>query len=55
MEFDKDRAREFVKSIDLAGIPRGIISLDAATEAGEIFDKAKIQAWARDCSRSPRE
>ncbi len=44
MEFDKERAREFVKSIDLAGVPRGIISQDAATEAGEIFDKAKIQA-----------
>src|SRR5882724_5397805 len=44
MEFDKERAREFVKSIDLAGVPRGIISQDAATEAGEIFDKAKTQA-----------
>ena len=44
MEFDKERAREFVKSIDLAGVPRGIISQDAATEAGEIFDKAKVQA-----------
>jgi len=44
MEFDKEQAREFVKSIDLTGVPRGIISQDAATEAGEIFDKAKTQA-----------
>lgn len=44
MAFDKDRVRDFVKSIDLTGVPRGIISQDAATEAGEIFDKAKTQA-----------
>lgn len=44
MVFDKDQAIEFVKSIDLAGVPRGIISQNAATEAGEIFDKAKTQA-----------
>jgi hypothetical protein len=44
MALDKDRAREFIKSIDLAGVPRGIISMDAATEASEIFDKTKTQA-----------
>jgi len=44
MTFDKVRAKDFVKSIDLSGVPRGIISQDAATEAGEIFEKAKTQA-----------
>jgi len=44
MEFDTNRAAEFVKSIDLSGTPRGILRQDAATEAGEVFDQAKSQA-----------
>jgi len=44
MAFDNARAKEFVNLVDLAGTPRGIISQDAATEAGEIFDQAKNQA-----------
>ncbi|HKQ52186.1 MAG TPA: hypothetical protein VJT74_07445 [Pyrinomonadaceae bacterium] len=44
MAFDKDEARAFVKSVDLSGTPRGLVTQDAATEAGEIFDQAKNQA-----------
>jgi len=44
MTFDTGRATEFIKSIDLSGTPRGILQQDAATEAGEVFDKAKSQA-----------
>lgn len=44
MKFDHDRATEFIKSIDLSGTPRGIVRQDAATDAGEVFDKAKAQA-----------
>jgi hypothetical protein len=44
MTFDKVRATEFVKAIDLTGTPRTIVSQAAATEAGEIFDKEKVQA-----------
>src|ERR1035441_6233368 len=44
MEFDIGQAKTFVKSVDLAGTPRGILSQGAATEASEVFDKAKTQA-----------
>jgi hypothetical protein len=44
MAFDTDRAKQFVKSIDLSGTPRGILQQGAATDAGEVFDKAKSQA-----------
>jgi hypothetical protein len=44
MNFDASRATEFVKSIDLSGTPRGILRQDAASAAGEVFDKAKSQA-----------
>ena len=44
MSFDTNKARSFLKSVDLAGTPRGILSQDAATEAGEIFAQAKSQA-----------
>jgi hypothetical protein len=37
-------AKSFIKSFDLSGTPRGILAQDAATEAGEVFDKAKAQA-----------
>lgn len=37
-------ALDYVKSIDLKGTPRGLVAQDAATEAGEVFDKAKVQA-----------
>jgi hypothetical protein len=44
MPMDINQARNFVKSINLSGTPRGILQQDAATEAGEIFDKSKTQA-----------
>jgi hypothetical protein len=44
MEFDIGQAKTFVKSVDLAGTPRGILPQGAATEASEVFDKAKTQA-----------
>jgi hypothetical protein len=44
MEFDTQRAKSFIKGVDLSGTRRGILAQDAATEAGEVFDKAKVQA-----------
>jgi hypothetical protein len=46
MTFDLGKAQAFVKTIDLAGVPRGITHLGAAAdaEAGAVFDKAKAQA-----------
>jgi hypothetical protein len=44
MIFDVAKARQYVLSIDLRGTPRSILSLDAATDAGVVFDKAKDQA-----------
>ena len=43
MSLNKEQATDYIKSIDLSGVPRGIVSMDAATEAGEVFDKAKNQ------------
>jgi hypothetical protein len=37
-------AAEYVKSIDLSGTPRNLLGQDAATEAGEVFETAKVQA-----------
>jgi hypothetical protein len=44
MRFDIEQAEMFVKSVDLAGTPRGIVSQGATTETSEVFDKAKSQA-----------
>src|SRR5437764_6666000 len=44
MALDIEQAKEFVKSVDLSGTPRSILSHDTATEAGEVFDQAKTQA-----------
>jgi hypothetical protein len=44
MALDIEQARVFVKSVDLSGTPRSMLSQDAATEAGEVFDQAKNQA-----------
>ncbi len=44
MIFDANKAKNFVKSVDLAGTPREILAQSAATEAGDVFDKAKSQA-----------
>src|SRR5690242_16910991 len=44
MAFDIIVAKDFVRSIDLSGTPRSILSQDAATDAGVVFDKAKNQA-----------
>ena len=42
--FDLTQAQNFVKTIDLSGTPRGILSQSAATEAGAVFEQAKTQA-----------
>lgn len=44
MEFDTQQAKSFIRDVDLSGTPRGILAQNAATEAGEVFDKAKAQA-----------
>jgi hypothetical protein len=44
MSFHLDKAKEFVKSIDLSGTPRSLISQAAAVEAGAVFEQAKTQA-----------
>jgi len=44
MAFNLGQAKDYVSSIDLRGTPRGIASMAAASEAGEVFDKAKTQA-----------
>jgi hypothetical protein len=44
MSFNINRARDYIKSIDLVGIQRNILSQDAAADAGEVFDTAKTQA-----------
>jgi len=44
MAFKLDAAKQYVSAIDLRGVPRGIIAQSAATEASEVFDKAKTQA-----------
>jgi hypothetical protein len=44
MAFNKEQATEFIKSIDLTGVPRGIVSMDAGAETGAVFEKAKDQA-----------
>jgi hypothetical protein len=44
MAFDIQKASNFIKNVDLRGTPRGIVPQDAATAAGEVFDKAKAQA-----------
>jgi hypothetical protein len=44
MAFDIGQATEFVKTVDLTGVPRKIVAQDAAAEAGVAFDEAKNQA-----------
>jgi len=44
MAINLQQARQFVTSVDLAGTPRAILHMSAATEPSEIFDKAKQQA-----------
>jgi hypothetical protein len=41
---ESSKAAEFVRSVDLSGIPRGLLGQDAAAEAGEVFAAAKSQA-----------
>jgi hypothetical protein len=38
------QAETFVKTIDLSGTPRGLLSQSAATEAAVVFEQAKTQA-----------
>lgn len=44
MAFNKAQAIKFVHSVDLSGTPRGIVKMDAAAAAAEVFDEAKRQA-----------
>jgi hypothetical protein len=44
MPFQLSVAKAFVESVNLAGIPRNIVSQSAATEASAVFDQAKAQA-----------
>lgn len=44
MAIDFARAKNYVKSIDLRGTRRSILGMDAAADAGVVFDKAKNQA-----------
>lgn len=44
MAFDLAAAKKYVESIDLRGTPRQILPMDAAADAGVVFDKAKNQA-----------
>ena len=44
MPRDIRSAKAFVTSVDLSDIPRAILSQDAATGTGEVFDAAKKQA-----------
>lgn len=44
MIFDPNAAREYVESVDLSGIARGLVTQDAASEAGEVFEATKNQA-----------
>jgi hypothetical protein len=44
MAFDLSRSRNYVKSVDVGFARRAAVTEDAATQAGEIYDKAKSQA-----------
>lgn len=44
MSFEPSSAHRYVQSIDLSGIPRGIVLQDVAAETSEVFDTAKKQA-----------
>ncbi len=44
MPLDIAQAKSYIESIDLRGTPRSILGMDAATDAGVAFDKAKNQA-----------
>ncbi|XVU28582.1 hypothetical protein ACQPZJ_16490 [Actinoplanes sp. CA-054009] len=41
---DREKEREYVRSIDLSDTPRGIVAQGAGEEAQEVFDAAKDQA-----------
>jgi len=38
------KAKDYIKALDLAGTPRGLIAQGPETEAGEVFEQAKRQA-----------
>lgn len=44
MTFDPTKARNYVKAVDLAGTPRGIVEMGPEDEASPVFDDAKKQA-----------
>lgn len=43
MSFDPKRTRDYIRTIDLDGTPRGILAYDAATEDGEVYEKGHTQ------------
>ena len=44
MAFNLEDAKTYVRSINRAGVPRAVLPTAAATEATEVFDKAKAQS-----------
>lgn len=44
MSHDNLQAKQYIESIDLSGVPRGLLPQGAATDAREVFDEAKTQA-----------
>src|SRR5689334_15939485 len=44
MDFQIERALEYVKSVDLRGTPRGLVAQSAESEAAEVFNQARNQA-----------
>ena len=40
-------ALSYIHSVDLSGTPRGIVTMDAATDAGPVFEKAKRSVAGR--------
>jgi formaldehyde-activating enzyme involved in methanogenesis len=44
MALDLQQQRQYIADLDISGLPRPIVAQDAATDAGEVFDKAKEQA-----------
>ncbi len=44
MAGELEQQRAYIEALDMSGIPRPIETQDAASDAGEVFDKAKEQA-----------
>jgi hypothetical protein len=44
MGFDVAGAKTYIASLDVVGLPRGLVAQDAQTDTGTVFDQAKAQA-----------